>query len=263
MLLTIDIGNTNIVFGIFKENLLIKTYRLSSRILRTSDEYSLEIASLLFFDNISIKEIDDIIISSVVPPLDPIIEKTCEKLFNKKPIFVNISMNLPIKFEIENLNELGIDRVIGSSMGYYITKSGVVIVDFGTATTFDIVRKDGVFIGGAIAPGILISLESLITRTAKLPKVELSLPPSPIGKNTINAIKSGMLYGWSGMVERILYEIENSLNDKMKLIITGGASHFILPLIKIEHIYERDLILKGLKLIYDLNRWISILVIKE
>jgi type III pantothenate kinase len=254
MLLVIDIGNTNIVIGIFDENLLVKTYRLSSRVLRTSDEYSLEIASLLFFDNISINKIENIIISSVVPPLDPIIEKTCEKLFNKKPIFVNLSMKFPIKFEIENLNEIGMDRVVGSSMGYYITKSGTLVVDFGTATTFDIIKKEGVFIGGAIAPGILISLESLITRTAKLPKVELTLPPSPIGKNTVNAIKSGILYGWSGIVERILFEVEKTLNEKMRLIITGGASHFVLPLIRIDYIYDKDLILKGLKLIYDLNQ---------
>jgi type III pantothenate kinase len=254
MLLVIDIGNTNIVIGIFDEDLLVKTYRLSSRVLRTSDEYSLEIASLLFFDNISINKIENIIISSVVPPLDPIIEKTCEKLFNKKPIFVNLSMKFPIKFEIENLNEIGMDRVVGSSMGYYITKSGTLVVDFGTATTFDIIKKEGVFIGGAIAPGILISLESLITRTAKLPKVELTLPPSPIGKNTVNAIKSGILYGWSGIVERILFEVEKTLNEKMRLIITGGASHFVLPLIRIDYIYDKDLILKGLKLIYDLNQ---------
>jgi type III pantothenate kinase len=254
MLLVIDIGNTNIVIGIFDEDLLVKTYRLSSRVLRTSDEYSLEIASLLFFDNISINKIENIIISSVVPPLDPIIEKTCEKLFNKKPIFVNLSMKFPIKFEIENLNEIGMDRVVGSSMGYCITKSGTLVVDFGTATTFDIIKKEGVFIGGAIAPGILISLESLITRTAKLPKVELTLPPSPIGKNTVNAIKSGILYGWSGIVERILFEVEKTLNEKMRLIITGGASHFVLPLIRIDYIYDKDLILKGLKLIYDLNQ---------
>lgn len=254
MILTIDIGNTNIVFGLFKGENLIKNYRLSSRVLRTSDEYALQIASLFFLDNISIKDIEDIIISSVVPPLDPIIEKTCEKLFNKKPIFVNLSMKLPIKFEIENLNEIGMDRVVESSMGYNLTKNGTIVVDFGTATTFDIIRKDGTFIGGAIAPGILISLESLITRTAKLPKVELSIPPSPIGKNTVNAIKSGMLYGWSGIVERIVKEVESNLNDKMKIIITGGASHLVLPLINLDYIYERDLILKGLKFIYDLNR---------
>ncbi|MCX8095117.1 MAG: type III pantothenate kinase [Caldisericia bacterium] len=254
MLLTIDIGNTNIVLGLFKEEQLLKTYRLSSRILRTSDEYAVEIASLFLLDNISIKDIEGIIISSVVPPLDPIIEKTCDKLFNRKPIFTNLTMKFPIKFEIENLNEIGMDRVVGSSMGYFITKSGTIVVDFGTATTFDVIRKDGTFIGGAIAPGILISLESLISRTAKLPKVELSIPPSPIGKNTVNAIKSGMLYGWSGIVERLISEVEAYLNEKMKLIITGGASHFILPLIKVEYIYERDLILKGLKLIYDLNK---------
>lgn len=255
MLLTIDIGNTNIVFGLFREEKLIKTYRLSSRVLRTSDEYALEIATLLFIDNIPIKDISDIIISSVVPPLEPILEKTSEKLFNKKPIFVNLSMKFPIKLEIENINEIGMDRVVGSSMGYYMTKVGTIVVDFGTATTFDVVTKDGKFIGGIIAPGILISLESLISRTAKLPKVELSIPPSPIGKNTVNAIKSGMLYGWSGMLERIIYEVENSINEKMKLIITGGASHFILPLIKFEYIYDRDLILKGLKLLYEINRW--------
>lgn len=254
MLLTIDIGNTNIVFGVFKGDILIKTYRLSSRVLRTSDEYALEIFSLFYLDKLPIKDIEDIIISSVVPPLDPIIEKTCEKLFNKKPIFINLSMKLPIKFEIENLSEIGMDRVVGSSMGYYITKENTVVVDFGTATTFDVIRKDGIFIGGAIAPGILISLESLITRTAKLPKVELSAPPSPIGKNTVNAIKSGMLYGWSGIVERIVSEVESFLNEKIKIIITGGASHFIIPFIKIDYIYEKDLILKGLKLIYELNR---------
>ncbi|MGB9749335.1 MAG: type III pantothenate kinase [Caldisericia bacterium] len=254
MLLTIDIGNTNIVLGVFKKNEIIKTYRLSSRVLRTSDEYALDIISLLYFDKITNKDIDDVIISSVVPPLDPIFERAIEKIFNKKPIFVNLSMKFPIKIKIDNINELGIDRLVGSSMAYEITKNSTVVVDFGTATTFDVIDKNGVFIGGAIAPGILLSLESLITRTAKLPKVELTLPDSPIGKNTINAIQSGFLYGWSGIVEKVVKEIENSLSDSVNVIITGGASHFVLPLIKLNYIYERDLILKGLKLIYDLNK---------
>jgi len=254
MLLTIDIGNTNIVIGVFKKDEIVKTYRLSSRVLRTSDEYALDITSLLYFDRITKDDIDDVIISSVVPPLDPIFERSIEKIFNKKPIFANISMKLPIKIEIDNINELGIDRVVGSSMAYEITKGGTVVVDFGTATTFDVINKAGIFIGGAIAPGILLSLESLISRTAKLPKVELTLPESPIGRNTINAIQSGFLYGWSGIVEKVVKEIENSLKDNVKVIITGGASHFVLPLIKLNYIYERDLILKGLKLIYNLNK---------
>lgn len=254
MILTIDIGNTNIVFGVFKNDELKKSYRLSSRVLRTSDEYSLDILSLLYFDNIKREDIDDIIISSVVPPLDPIMDKAVEKVFNKKPIFVNLSMKFPIKIDIENINEVGTDRVVGSSIGYVMTKSATIIVDFGTATTFDVIDKNGVFIGGAIAPGILLSLESLITRTAKLPKVELSLPKSPIGKNTINAIQSGVLYGWSGIVEKLVNEIQKNINDKTKLIITGGASHFVLPLINVDYIYEKDLVLKGLKLIYDMNR---------
>jgi len=254
MLLTIDIGNTNIVLGIFKKNNIIKTYRLSSRVLRTSDEYALDITSILYFDKITKKDIDDVIISSVVPPLDPIFERAIEKIFNKKPIFVNLSMKYPIKIKIDNINELGIDRLVGSSMAYEITKNSTVVVDFGTATTFDVINKNGVFIGGAIAPGILLALESLITRTAKLPKVELILPESAIGKNTINAIQSGFLYGWSGIVEKVVKEIENSIRDSVSVIITGGASHFVLPLIKLNYIYERDLVLKGLKLIYDLNK---------
>ena len=254
MLLTIDIGNTNIVLGILKEDEIIKTYRLSSRVLRTSDEYALDIISLLNFDKIKKEEIDDVVISSVVPPLDPIIEKSIEKIFNKEPIFMNLSMKLPIKIEIDNISELGIDRIVGSSMGYEITKGSTVVVDFGTATTFDVINKSGVFIGGAIAPGILLSLESLISRTAKLPKVELMLPESPIGKNTVNAIQSGFLYGWSGIVEKVVEEIKKYLNDNVSVIITGGASHFVLPLINFNYIYERDLVLKGLKLIYDLNK---------
>lgn len=254
MLLTIDIGNTNIVLGVFKKDEIIKTYRLSSRVLRTSDEYALDMTSLLYFDRITKDDIDDIIISSVVPPLDPIFERSIEKIFNKKPIFVNIYMKLPIKIEIDNINELGIDRIVGSSMAYEITKCTTVVVDFGTATTFDVINKSGIFIGGAIAPGILLSLESLISRTAKLPKVELTLPESPIGKNTVEAIQSGFLYGWSGIVEKVVKEIESSLKDNVNVIITGGASHFVLPLIKLNYIYEKDLILKGLKLIYNLNK---------
>lgn len=254
MLLTIDIGNTNIVIGVFKKDEIVKTYRLSSRVLRTSDEYALDITSLLYFDKITKDDVEDVIISSVVPPLDPIFERSIEKIFNKKPFFANISMKLPIKIEIDNINELGIDRVVGSSMAYEITKWATVIVDFGTATTFDVINKEGIFIGGAIAPGILLSLESLISRTAKLPKVELTLPKSPIGRNTINAIQSGFLYGWSGIVEKVVKEIESSLKENVKVIITGGASHFVLPLIKLNYIYEKDLILKGLNLIYNLNK---------
>jgi len=254
MLLTIDIGNTNVVLGVLKEDEIIKTYRLSSRVLKTSDEYTLDIISLLNFDRIKKEDIDDVVISSVVPPLDPIIERSIEKIFNKGPIFINFTMKFPIKIEIDNISELGIDRIVGGSMAYEITKGSTVVVDFGTATTFDVINKLGVFIGGAIAPGILLSLESLISRTAKLPKIELTLPESPIGKNTVNAIQSGFLYGWSGIVEKVVEEIKKYLNDNVSVIITGGASHFVLPLIKFNYIYERDLILKGLKLIYDLNK---------
>jgi len=170
--------------GILKEDEIIKTYRLSSRVLRTSDEYALDIISLLSFDRIKKEEIDDVVISFSCPPLDPIIEKSIEKIFNKEPIFMNLSMKLPIKIEIDNISELGIDRIVGSSMGYEITKGSTVVVDFGTATTFDVINKSGVFIGGAIAPGILLSLESLISRTAKLPKVELTLPESLLVKHS-------------------------------------------------------------------------------
>ena len=253
MVLTIDIGNTNILLGVFKGNELLKNWRLASRTARTSDEYALDILSLLFFEKLKPEDIEGVIISSVVPPLDPIFERCIEKTFHIKPIFVDLDLDLGIKIDIENPKEIGMDRVVGSVAAFNKTKTSTIVVDFGTATTFDVVNKDGVFIGGAIAPGVLTSLEGLFLRTAKLPKVELSIPPSVIGRDTVNAIRSGILYGWGGMVERIAEEIEKKLG-KIKIVVTGGVAHLVTPLIRREFLYDRFLTLEGLKIVYDRNR---------
>lgn len=253
MVLTIDIGNTNILLGIFKEDELLKNWRLASRTARTSDEYALDIMSLMFFEGIKPEGINGVIISSVVPPLDPIFERCIEKAFGIKPIFVNLDLNLGIKIDIENPQEIGMDRVVGSVAAYYKTKTSTVVVDFGTATTFDVINREGVFIGGAIAPGVLISLEGLFLRTAKLPKVELSIPSSVIGRDTVNAIRSGMLYGWGGMVERIIEEVEKKIG-RTEIVVTGGAAHLVTPLIRRDFIHDKFLTLEGLKIVYDKNR---------
>ncbi len=254
MLLVIDIGNTNIVFGVYRNSTLINHWRLSTALNKTPDEYAILLNSLLYFEKIKLAEIKDAIISCVVPPLLFPFQKVCRKYIGVEPIVVEpgIKTGMPILYE--NPQEVGADRIVNAVAGFDKHKRALIIVDFGTATTFDYVTPRGEYMGGAIAPGIMISLEALFERASKLPRVELVRPKEIIGKNTVNAMQSGILYGYASLVDGIVTRMKESVRATPYVIATGGLANLVFQ--ESHSIDEVDelLTLRGLKILYEKNK---------
>jgi len=254
MLLVIDIGNTNIVFGVYEDDALINHWRLSTSIQKTVDEYAILLNSLLYFEKIKLNQIDSAVISCVVPPLLIPFEIICRKYVGIRPILVEpgIKTGMPILYE--NPSELGADRIVNAISGYEKYKRALIIVDFGTATTFDYITPKGEYVGGAIAPGIMISLEALFERASKLPRVELIKPKSIIGKNTVYAMQSGIIYGYVSLVDGIVKRMKEEVKTDPYIIATGGLASLIYK--ESETIDEVDefLTLRGLKMLYERNK---------
>jgi type III pantothenate kinase len=254
MLLVIDIGNTNIVFGIYRNGTLINHWRLSTALNKTVDEYAILVSSLIYFDKIKLADIKNAIISCVVPPLLFPFQRVCRKYIGVEPIVVEpgIKTGMPILYE--NPQEVGADRIVNAVAGYEKHKRALIIVDFGTATTFDYVTARGEYVGGAIAPGIMISLEALFERASKLPRVELSKPKEIIGKNTVNAMQAGIVYGYVSLVDGIVTRMKESVHSTPYVIATGGLASLVFQ--ESHSIDEVDelLTLKGLKLLYEKNK---------
>jgi type III pantothenate kinase len=251
-LLTIDIGNTNITLGLFDGDELRKTWRLATDNQRTSDEYALLMISLL--NQFGEKKIDGACISSVVPPLQPVFEDALKKSFSIEPVILEPGVKTGIAVKYENPKEVGADRIANAVGGFYRYKSSLIIVDFGTATTFDYITAKGEYMGGAIAPGIGISSEALFQRTAKLPKVEFQAPPRVIGRNTVESIQSGLFYGYVCMVDGMIKLMKLETKDNPLVIATGGYASLIAPKSKAIKIVDPDITLYGLKYIYEKNR---------
>ncbi len=252
MLLTIDIGNTNIVFGFFNEKRsdykLLGSFRVETRHNRTADEYF-----ALFQPNylaISNSPVTAIIIASVVPQTKYEIENFCKKHLGLKPINISdIKDKLGIKINLDSPEEVGADRLVNSVAAYKLYKNPAIIIDFGTATTFDVIDGKGNYQGGAIAPGINLSISALQQAASKLPKISIEKPSKAIGKSTKQAMQSGIYYGYLGMVERLVDEIKRENKLKSTVIATGGLAKFYKSP-KIDHV-DDELTLKGLKIIYD------------
>ena len=202
MILAIDVGNTNTVIGVFRGSELVSSYRVSTDRASTSDEYGMLMLQLLAFDSIPRSEIDGIIISSVVPPLIGVFETTCKKYFGHEPLVVGPGVRTGMSIRYENPKEVGADRIVNAVAGFELYGGPLIIVDFGTATTFCAISAEGEYLGGAIAPGVMISAEALYARAARLPRVELVKPPSVIGRNTVSSMQSGIIYGFAGQVGR-------------------------------------------------------------
>lgn len=257
MLLVIDIGNTNIKLGVYDREKLIYSWRLSVKVIRTADEIGITLTSLLGAKNIELKSFDGIIMSSVQPSLNYTMEHACEFYLGKKPIMVGVGIKTGLNIKYSNPQEVGADRIVNSVAAYKLYGGPCVVVDFGTATTFNVVSPKGEFLGGCIAPGIITGLEALVNNTAKLPRVEIVKPESIIAKTTVTGLQAGMIYGSTGMVKYILQKLkEESGYSDVKVIATGGLSEVIMGVDKdrIIDIVDRSLTLKGLKLIYDMNR---------
>jgi type III pantothenate kinase len=257
MLLALDVGNSNIVTGLFYGNDIIADLRIHTDVSKTGDEYGLLILEFLKRKGIENKQVTGVIISSVVPVMTAQLREMSQRWFREEPVVVSSDLHLGIKIHYDNPKELGSDRIVNAVAGYSEYGGPLIIIDFGTATTFDVVSEEGDFLGGVIAPGIGISIEALASKTALLPKIDLTSPPEAIGKNTLSCIQSGCYFGFLGQIEEIVQRIKLELPKEPKVIATGGLANKIAKDSKSVDCIDPDLTLKGLRLVYD--RHLSIL----
>ncbi len=253
MLLAIDIGNTNIVIGIFEGERLKATWRLGTDVHKLADEYAAVFVNLFPLRDLAFSDIDRAIMSSSVPPLVTVFEELCQRYFEVSPMIVGSGIKTGVRISIDNPREVGADRVVNAAAAHNLYGGSLIVIDFGTATTLDAVSAEGDYLGGAIAPGIGISAEALFEHAAKLPRVELIRPKNAIGRNTISAMQSGMIFGYVGLVEGIVARIQKELGGAAKVIATGGLADIIARETEVIDAVEPDLTLVGLRLIYELN----------
>jgi type III pantothenate kinase len=251
-LLVVDVGNTNIVVGIYRGDDLATSWRLATARERTSDEYGILVRQLLGSEWSG--SLDAAIVSSVVPPLNGTIAAMIEKFFDIDPMFVEPGVKTGIAIHVDNPQEVGADRIVNCVAAHEQWGGPACIVDFGTATTFDLVTADAKYVGGVIAPGLNISAEALFARAARLPRVDIRRPPSVIGTNTVVNMQSGLYFGYLGLVDGILARIKREVPDLRTVVATGGLASLLAGDSEhIEHV-DDDLTLKGLKIIHDRNR---------
>jgi len=253
VILVFDVGNTNIVLGVFRDRELIQNWRLSTATHRTDDEYGILLRDLFNSSGLSMTDISAVVLSSVVPPINPTLERTCQRYFNLNPLFIGPGVKTGIPIKYENPREVGADRIVNAVSGYEQYGGPLIIVDFGTATTFCAISVRGEYLGGAIAPGIGISTEALFARAAKLPRVELIKPPTVIGKNTVNSMQSGFIYGFAGQVNGIVERMKRELEGKPLVLATGGLAELIAKEATAIDKVDKYLTLTGLLLIYERN----------
>jgi type III pantothenate kinase len=254
MLLAADIGNTNIIFGVFDGDKLKTTLRIATGIHTMPDEYASLMLNLIERQGLSSSQITDAVLCSVVPPLITTFEELCKRYFKILPLVIGAGVKTGIRICMDNPREVGADRIVNAVAAHKLYKGPVIVIDMGTATTFDAVSKDGDYLGGAIAPGIVIATEALFTRTAALPRVDLTYPKKAIGTSTIAAMQSGIVFGYMGLIEGIVTRIREELGGKAKVVVTGGYSKLFAEKTPVIDVVNPDLTLIGLRLIYQMNR---------
>jgi type III pantothenate kinase len=253
-LLAIDIGNTNIVFGLYDGNDLIGHWRISTNHAKMPDEYGLLFMSMLAHKGFDVAAIDGICMSSVVPPLTEILQEMLDEYVGAETLVVGGGVKTGVDIRYESPRDVGADRVVNAAAAQRFYGGPACVVDFGTGTTFDALSAKGEYLGGAIAPGIRVAAEALFQRTAKLPRIDLQRPPQAIGKNTPDAMRSGILFGYVALVEGMIARFRLELGPTMKTIATGGLARVIAQETTVIQHIDPWLTLKGLRIIYDLNR---------
>lgn len=253
MLLAIDIGNTNTTIGVFKGPELVLDFRLTTRIGQTMDEYGIFVRNLISLANLDLDAISGIVVSSVVPPLDNVIYTMSHKYLNMKPFFVKPGIRTGLSLNVENPGEVGADRIVDCVGALSRYEPPLIVVDFGTATTFDAVSVNREFLGGAIAPGLKISAESLFRKAAKLPEVPIRKPHQAVGRNTVTNIQSGLFFGYVGLVEGILSRMLAEMGSGVRVVATGGLASVVATETDLIHEVDDNLTLEGLRILYEKN----------
>ena len=254
MLLAFDVGNTTTAIGIFDGRTLVKSWKIRTDSDKTGDEYGAILLNLMQVAGLEAGRISAAIISSVVPPLTPVIEEVCRSYFGRTALVVGPGLKTGMPILYENPLEVGADRITASVAAFEKFGGPVIVVDFGTATTFDAVSAKGEYLGGAIAPGIQIAAEALTLKTARLPRIEIRKPKRAIGRTTVASMQSGLYFGYIGLVTNTIGEIRKELSGPVRVVATGGFGAQIASELPVLEAYEPDLVLEGLRIIHERNR---------
>ncbi|GAB4400948.1 MAG: type III pantothenate kinase [Anaerolineales bacterium] len=254
MLLTIDIGNTNLTLGLYDGAQAGARWRLSTVHERMSDEYGLQLLGLLAHKGIAPEQVRGVCMASVVPPLTGTLAQACRAYLGCEPLIVEAGVKTGVRIRYEDPRAVGADRIVDAAAVRALYGGPACVVDFGTATTFDAISAEGDYLGGAIAPGIGIAADALFRRAAKLPRVDLQRPPAAIGRNTVHAMQSGLLFGYVGLVEGMVARFRRELGDAMKVIATGGLAELVARETDVIEIIAPWLTLDGLRLIWEMNQ---------
>jgi len=254
MLLTIDIGNTNVTIGVFEKDKLRYTWRMATVVNKMPDEYAIFLLNAFNNQGLKPADITGLAMCSTVPPLVIIFTEMLQRYFHAKPLVVGPGIKTGVRVHSDNPREVGPDRIANTAAAHHLYKGPIIVVDVGTATTFDIVTAEGDYIGGVIAPGISLAAEALFSRTAALPRIELAAPSKAIGQNTISAMQSGIVFGYVGLIEGIIERIQRELEEKATVVATGGYAYIITPETTVFDTINPDITLIGLRLIHEMNQ---------
>lgn len=254
MLLALDVGNTNVTVGVFTGEELKATWRFATDVERLADEYAVLILTLLAHDHLKAEEINEAVMACVVPDLEPVFQNLCRRYFGVKPLTISAGIRTGLRILYDTPRDVGADRVADAVAAIHQYGPPLIVVDLGTATVFDAINREGDYLGGALAPGLGIAAEALFQRAAKLYRVELKRPQSPIGRNTIAAMQAGILFGYVGLIEGIVARMKQELGEDAKVVATGGYAQVIAEETDVIDTVDPNLTLNGLRMIYEMNR---------